>query len=85
MIGIDLCSREALERVAPLWGVKVTKGGSRGACKPTPDNPERRVYRLQAEGARAKLIIDDMVKHGLSREKLASWDATLKKCPLEGR
>lgn len=70
-IAITMCSRDALERIQPVFGTKVTRC-NRAKCERTEENPEGFDYRLSRDGKFAFLIMDAFIKRGLSKEKPAN-------------
>ena len=77
-ISITMCSRDALERIQPIFGTKVTRCNPR-KCQRTLENPEGFDYRVSREGRLAKLMMETFVKRGLSKEKTDQYEV-LKKC-----
>jgi len=74
-----MCSRDALERIQPVFGTKVTRC-NRAKCERTEENPEGFDYRLSRDGKFARLIMETFIKRGLSKEKTDQYDGVMRKC-----
>jgi hypothetical protein len=71
-IQVHMCDLDALEPVAKWWGVRVCTVNSKVkvcACGPS--------YKISASGARAEMIVREMMKHGLSNRKTQQWRKVL--------
>jgi hypothetical protein len=78
-IAIAMCSKDALERIQPVFGTKVTRCNSR-KCERAEENPEGFDYRLSRDRRFAKLIMETFVKRGLSKEKSDQYHHATRKC-----
>ena len=71
-ITVTMCDRDALEPVGRWWGVNVRSRG--GKMKVCTDGP---AYRISTSGARAIIIVSEMMKYGLSNRKTEQWRKVL--------
>ncbi len=74
-----MCSRDALERIQPVIGTKVTRC-NRAKCERTEENPEGFDYRLSRDGKFAILIMETFINRGLSKEKSDQYHNVMRKC-----
>jgi hypothetical protein len=83
-ITITMCSRDALERIQPVFGTKLTRNNPR-KCERTEENPEGFNYRLSREGRFAKLIMETFIERGLSKEKTDQYNEVIRKCEQQAQ
>ncbi len=74
-IGVAMCDRDALEPVGRWWGVRVIPRSEK--AKVCANGP---AYQIAASGARAKMIMSEMIKYGLSSRKIEQWRKVLSLC-----
>lgn len=75
MIQIGMCDRDALEPAGKWWEANVFPRGDK--VKVCVDGP---AYRIAKTGARARLIVNEMMKCGLSGRKAEQWCKVLSQC-----
>ncbi len=74
-IAIAMCDKDALEPAARWWGLPVRpRGGRATTCRDGP------AFRIEASGLRAELIMNEMMKFGLSCKKLKQWREVILRC-----
>lgn len=74
-IEIAMCDKDALEPVGKWWAVKVLpRGGKTKVCANGP------AYQIQASGVKARGIMNEMMKYGLSNRKNEQWYKVLSQC-----
>lgn len=67
-IATTMCDKDALEPMAKWWGLPVRpRGGRVVTCIDGP------AFRVEASGLRAELIVNRMMRFGLSHGKVAQW------------
>ncbi len=74
-IAITMCDKDALGPLAKWWGLQVRPRG--GVAITCVDGP---AYRIEASGFRAELIINEMMKYGLSKAKVRQWRKVVRHC-----
>lgn len=74
-IVVAMCDRDALEPVGRWWGVRVASRGEKAkVCLAGP------AYQIQAQGLRARKIVSEMMRFGLSHRKVEQWRKVLSQC-----
>lgn len=71
-IVIAMCDHDALEPIGRWWGVNVrSRGGKMKVCANGP------AYQVATSGIRAVMIVNEMMKDGLSNRKAEQWRKVL--------
>jgi hypothetical protein len=74
-VAITMCDEDALEPMANWWGLQTrSRGGKKITCKEGP------AFRIEASGFRAELIVNEMMKYGLSEAKINQWREAVRGC-----
>lgn len=74
-ISITMCDKDALEPMGRWWGLPVRpRGGKKMVCEDGP------AFRIEASGFRAELIVNEMMKYGLSKAKIKQWRDAVRNC-----
>jgi hypothetical protein len=73
-IEVAMCDKDALDPVGRWWGVQMGPRGKEKVCANGP------AYQIAAVGSRAEMIMNEMMKYGLSNRKIEQWRKVLSLC-----